>query len=88
MEVESPPGGYKAPNRSDSISSNIHQAQQQGGSGGGAGQSGRDFLSSVSSELNGFAAQTTSMFSGLFGNSYTALQLLDKSIPRGSQLLN
>ncbi|XP_046641675.1 MAP kinase-activating death domain protein-like isoform X4 [Daphnia pulicaria] len=43
--------------RSDSVSS-----QRDGLSGG------RDFLSSVSSELNGLAAQTTSMFSGLFGS--------------------
>ena len=45
--------------RSDSVSS-----QREGLSGG------RDFLSSVSSELNGLAAQTTSMFSGLFGNLF------------------
>lgn len=44
--------------RSDSVSS-----QRDGNLSSG----GRDFLSSVSSELNGLAAQTTSMFSGFFG---------------------
>ena len=60
MEVESPPPpNFKQLNRSDSVTSNIQlQQQQQGG----------NFLSNVSSELNGLAAQTTSMFSGLFGN--------------------
>ena len=48
--------------RSDSISSNS------------GGNTGRDFLSSVSSELNGLAAQTTSMFSGFFGNKNRGLQ--------------
>lgn len=46
--------------RSDSVSS-----QRDGMLGG------RDFLSSVSSELNGLAAQTTSIFSGLFGKQYS-----------------
>nr|CAD7392881.1 unnamed protein product [Timema cristinae] len=32
------------------------------------GGSGRDFFSNMSSEFNGIAAQTTSMFSGIFGN--------------------
>lgn len=31
------------------------------------GSGGRDFFSNVSSELNGIAAQTSSMFSGIFG---------------------
>nr|CAD7195325.1 unnamed protein product [Timema douglasi] len=35
------------------------------------GGSGRDFFSNMSSELNGIAAQTTSMFSGIFGNKGT-----------------
>lgn len=30
---------------------------------------GRDFFSNISSDLNGFAAQTSSMFSDLFGMS-------------------
>lgn len=45
--------------RSDSVSSQSARENLTSG--------GRDFLSSVSSELNGLAAQTTSMFSGLFG---------------------
>jgi hypothetical protein len=31
------------------------------------GSGGRDFFSNMSSELNGIAAQTSSMFSGIFG---------------------
>ena len=45
--------------RSDSTSSQV---------GREALSSGRDFLSSVSSELNGLAAQTSSLFGGLFGS--------------------
>lgn len=33
---------------------------------------GRDFFSSFSSEINGIASSTSSMFSGLFGNSKIA----------------
>lgn len=51
--------------RSDSISS-------QTGSRESISSGGRDFLSSVSSELNGLAAQTTSMFTGLFGKTSSA----------------
>lgn len=43
-------------------------------SGNSGSSGGRDFLSSVSSELNGLAAQTTNMFSGLFGNKGRSLQ--------------
>nr|CAH0111902.1 unnamed protein product [Daphnia galeata] len=50
--------------RSDSVSS-----QRDGNLSSG----GRDFLSSVSSELNGLAAQTTSMFSGFFGSKGTKM---------------
>lgn len=39
---------------------------------------GRDFFSNISSDLNGIAASTTSMFSDLFGNKsmYTFLVLV------------
>lgn len=33
---------------------------------------GRDFFSNISSDLNGIAASTTSMFSDLFGNKSKA----------------
>jgi len=46
--------------RSDSINS-------QSGSRESLAAGGRDFLSNMSSELNGLAAQTSSMFTGLFG---------------------
>ena len=70
QEAESPPPlNFKPPNRSDSISSNIQLQKQQQQT-----QPGGNFLSNVSSELNGLAAQTTSMFSGFFGN-YSTRQL-------------
>lgn len=47
--------------RSDSINS-------QSGSRESLAAGGRDFLSNMSSELNGLAAQTSSMFTGLFGD--------------------
>lgn len=39
------------------------------GGGGLIAGTGRDFFSSFSSEINGIATSTTSMFSGMFGKS-------------------
>lgn len=70
--------------RSDSLSS---QSAREGLTSGG-----RDFLSSVSSELNGLAAQTTSMFSGLFGtiigSPYHSPLFLDVVLSTGSKNSN
>ncbi|XP_032675426.1 MAP kinase-activating death domain protein isoform X6 [Odontomachus brunneus] len=47
--------------RKDSISNQLVASDTRGGVG-------RDFFSNISSDLNGFAAQTSSMFSDLFGS--------------------
>lgn len=46
--------------RKDSVSNQLVASDTRSGVG-------RDFFSNISSDLNGFAAQTSSMFSDLFG---------------------
>ncbi|XP_050449435.1 MAP kinase-activating death domain protein isoform X1 [Cataglyphis hispanica] len=62
---QSPVHGPSSPNmtqqRKDSISNQLVASDTRSGVG-------RDFFSNISSDLNGFAAQTSSMFSDLFGN--------------------
>lgn len=67
-DAESPPspssgpGGPTQANQAPSTSL-VHATDMSRTLGAG----GRDFLSNVSHELNGIAAQTSSMFSGIFG---------------------
>ncbi|XP_018048573.1 PREDICTED: MAP kinase-activating death domain protein isoform X1 [Atta colombica] len=61
---QSPTHSPQSPNmqqRKDSINNQLVASDSRGGVG-------RDFFSNISSDLNGFAAQTSSMFSDLFGS--------------------
>ncbi|XP_077266527.1 rab3 GDP-GTP exchange factor isoform X8 [Temnothorax americanus] len=64
-ESQSPVHSPQSPNmtqqRKDSMSNQLVASDTRGGVG-------RDFFSNISSDLNGFAAQTSSMFSDLFGS--------------------
>jgi len=60
---QSPVHSPSSPNihpRKDSVSNQLVASDTRSGVG-------RDFFSNISSDLNGFAAQTSSMFSDLFG---------------------
>ncbi|XP_067210370.1 MAP kinase-activating death domain protein isoform X8 [Linepithema humile] len=58
--VHSPSSSNMMQQRKDSISNQLVASDTRSGVG-------RDFFSNISSDLNGFAAQTSSMFSDLFG---------------------
>ncbi|XP_076678087.1 rab3 GDP-GTP exchange factor isoform X4 [Andrena cerasifolii] len=60
---QSPPPS-PGPMRRDSISTQLVASDNRGG----RREIGRDFFSNISSDLNGIAAQTSSMFSDLFGS--------------------
>lgn len=58
--VHSPSSPGVTQPRKDSVSNQLVASDTRSGVG-------RDFFSNISSDLNGFAAQTSSMFSDLFG---------------------
>ncbi|XP_014484935.1 PREDICTED: MAP kinase-activating death domain protein isoform X5 [Dinoponera quadriceps] len=65
---QSPVHAPPSPNmmqRKDSVSNQLVASDTRSGVG-------RDFFSNISSDLNGFAAQTSSMFSDLFGSKNTS----------------
>ncbi|XP_029045867.2 MAP kinase-activating death domain protein isoform X7 [Osmia bicornis bicornis] len=61
---QSPPPSPGLVQRRDSISTQLVASDNRGG----RREIGRDFFSNISSDLNGIAAQTSSMFSDLFGS--------------------